>query len=268
MADEFDKLNALMARVKTEPNPSTGKILVVYSAPKCGKTTTFCCAPNSVLVQAKDYSAEPLKESGGIKADMPVVDANSWDDMIDILETLASSKYKNVILDGGSGASEFCDNETLAKEMEGDRDKFTSWGKGDKLGSIRWQELVEKLNDLKAAGIWVFILCHKATLTERNAGGNDYLKNRPAMSKEQFSQLSRYSDAILFIDFLVANTSVNKQSGVAKVVGGEQRIMYTTPSASYEAGNRLGLTEPIELGGSPQEGFKNFFNAVKAARKK
>lgn len=268
MADEFDKLNALMARVKTERSPATGKILVWYSAPKCGKTTTACRAPNSILVQAKDYSAEPLKESGGIRADMPVVDAKDWDDMLEILDTLATSKYKNVILDGGSGASEFCDNETLAKELEGDRDKFTSWGKGDKLGSIRWQELVEKLNNLKAAGIWVFVLCHKATLTERNAGGNDYLKNRPAMSKEQFSQLSRYSDAILFIDFLVANTSVNKQSGVAKVVGGEQRIMYTTPSASYEAGNRLGLTEPIDLGSSAEEAFRNFVTAVKAARKK
>ena|ERR1700761_1256213 len=269
MAEDFDKLNELMGLVSDKPSESIGKLIIAYSQAGVGKTSTFCQATNSVLVECKDYSSDSLKESGSIRSDMPVIKCQGWDQSLRVLSLLAETKkYKNVILDGITGLSEWSDSETIAKECEGDREKFAAFGRGDRLAGIRWQDLMQILNDMKQAGIWTFALAHRATLTEKNPSGSDYIKSAPAVPKDKLSQITKYADAILFMDFLTTQVSVNKQSGVGKAVGGELRVMYVTPSASYEAKNRLGLTDPIELGNSPQEAFKAFFSAVKTARKK
>lgn len=267
--ENLDILNELMNRVVAKESAPAGKLILAYSQAGIGKTSTFSQAPNSVLVECKDYSSDALKESGSIPKDLPVIKCENWGDSLRVLDILAQTKkFKNVILDGITGLSEWSDSETITHECEGDREKFTAFGRGDRLAGFRWQELMQILNNLKTAGIWVFALGHRATITEKNPSGSDYLKSTLSVPKDKLAQLSKYADAILFMDFITTQVSVNKHSGIGKAVGGESRIMYVTPSASYEAKNRLGLTEPIELGNSPSEAFGNFFKAVKAARKK
>lgn len=261
-------INELLARAASRPS-LTGKLIVAYGQTGTGKTTTFSRAPKSVLVECKDYSADALKDSGSLPEELPVVKTTGWDDALQTFEALASGghDFRNVIIDGGSGLHEWSDELTISQDMEGSREKFTAFGRGDRSAGFRWQELMQRLNDMKNAGLWVFLLCHKGTITERNPAGADYYKSVPHLSKEKLAQTLKYADAVLYLDFVIAEKDVNKQSGVGKAVGGDVRVLRCQPSAAYEAKNRLGLPDLIQLGNSPQEGFKAFANAVKAGKK-
>lgn len=231
----------------------------------------MCCQPpNTLLIQCRDYSADALKQSGAIPQDLAVIDASGFDDAVKIIKSLAkgNQEFKNVVIDGASGLSDWLNADVMRESFDGKASKFTDFSRGEATSAIRWQELVNAVTDLVATGAWVFLICHEAVATKKNAQGNDYLKTTLGLHKDKISPFTKYVDAVLFIDTVVVETSVNKLSGVAKVSGGESRVMYTQLSANYEAKNRLNLPAEIPLGNSAQEAFRNFAAAVKAGRSK
>lgn len=268
-AEQQASLDELAALINVRPAHEEGKIFVVYASVKVGKTTTFAQFKDGVLVEAKDNSAAALKESGDIRPDYPVIVGAGYHNVLDVLRLLVKTKaYRHITIDGGSGMHEWSDKLTIDNDFDGDRSKFSDYGRGDKPAGFLWDDFVDLLREARAAGIWIYVLCHKEVTTEKNPGGSDYLKNAPAMSKIKRAKLMRYADALLFMDFQTDIEKVNKQSNVGKAIGGEVRVMYCKPSASYEAGNRLGLPSEILLGDSPQEAYRALGAALKAGKKK
>jgi hypothetical protein len=230
----------------------------------------WCQAKDSLLVEVKDNSASALKHIGAIREDLPVISTVDWHDTLAVLRELVETgnSFRHIIVDGISGADEFCDELTIKDDCEGDADKFLAFGRGEGLSSVKWMELVQLLRDLKAKGLWVYLLGHSQITTVNNPSGANYVKYSPACGKKKLAQILKFSDAILYSTFVTATTDINKQSGVGKSVGGERRVMFTSPSASYESKNRLNLPGVIELGNSAEESFNAFVNAVKVGRKK
>ncbi len=70
---------------------------------------------------------------------------------------------------------------------------------------------------------------------------------------------------MLFADY---HTEVIEEGNRKKGRGGTRRVFYTTHTATYEAKNRHGLPEEIEMGESGKEAWNNFITAVKAANGK
>ncbi len=271
--EQINQIDDLLARINTGlvSDEDAGNFIVVYGPAKVGKTSMLVQAPDTLLVECKDNSSEQLKKSGAIPAGLPVFRASGWVDAITLFWKLSEGghQYKHVVVDGGTGLSEWADQMVIdADPYSGDREKFlNSFGRGDRKVNMLWQDLIAAINEMKAAGIWVYLICHRATVTEKNALGSDYMRNVPAFgsNKDKVAQVVKFADALLFIDFLQHNTEVNKLNGVAKVRGGDTRVMHTSPQASYEAGGRLGLKGIIELGDSPVNGLKAFRAALKEA---
>ena len=262
-------LDELAALINTKPAHEEGKIILVYSQAGVGKTSTFCQFKDGILIQEKDESAGALKHSGSIREDYPVITTTGYHHAIEVTRKVtASGKYRHVTHDGGSGMHEWSDEIARVDDFEGDRVAFGAFGRGDRSAGFLWEQYIEALREARAAGVWSYVLAHKEIITEKNASGSDYLKSAPAMSKNKRAQLLRYADAVLFMDFKTETVNVNKQSNVGKAMGGEIRVMYCTPSASYEAKNRLGLPDEILLGDSPQEAYRALGAALKAGKKK
>jgi hypothetical protein len=260
---------SLTERIQTKTTKE-GKLIVSYSSPGVGKTSMWAQAKDSILIEVKDNSASALKDIGAIREDLPVVSTTDWHDTLAVLRELVEtgSSFRHVIIDGISGADEFCDELTIKDDCEGDADKFLAFGRGEGLSSVKWMELVQLLRDLKAKGLWIYLLGHSQITTVNNPSGANFSRYSPACGKKKLAQILKFSDAILYSTFITAITDVNKQSGTGKALGGERRVMYTSPSASYESKNRLNLPSVIELGNSAEESFNAFVNAVKAGRKK
>ena len=262
----------LTERIKKTGNTKTGKIILVYGAPKQGKTSTFCNFPKSLLIQVKDQSADALKESGCIPEDMPVLDVTGWNDTLSSLRELVDSEheYKGVILDGPSGIEEYVDALVTEENFDNSPTKFAAWGgtQGDKVSGVRWMELMEVINELKAKGIWVFMIAHLAIVNVKSPSGGDYCKSVPHLSKSKLMASLKYVDAIIFMESVIALKDVNEQSHKGKAVGGSRLMRCGGANPSFEAGNRMGLPDTIVLGNSPKEAWDAFALAVKSGRKK
>ena len=258
---------SLANRIKTS-TVREGKIVINYGSPGCGKTSMWCQAKDAILIEAKDNSASALKEIGSIREDLPVIQTSDWNDSLNILKSIVDEdhSYRNIIIDGLSGLDEYCNEITISEDCEGSADKFTAFGRGESLAGIKWMELVQTLRDIKSKGVWVYMLAHSQIITVNNPSGSNYVRYAPACGKVKLAQILKFSDAILYSTFVTATTEVNKESGKGKGVGGEKRVMYTSPSASFESKNRLNLPIIIDLGNSPQESFSAFANAAKSGR--
>jgi hypothetical protein len=256
---------SLNDRIKTESKDS-GRLFLIYGQSGVGKTSCFCQAPRSLLIEVKDSSSGALKSAGSIRQDLPVIETENWDDLLEVLVNLSeeSHEYKSVVIDGASGAEEFCNHKTVQEDCDGSTDKFLSFGRGDRLSAIRWQELVEKLNNIKKKGIWIFFLAHQSVVTITNPSGDNFIKYQASLAKEKLASINKYSDAILFFNFLTFVK--DSQNGKGKALGGEKRVAYASPSASFDAKNRINLPSMIELGNSASDAWNSFSNAVKQGR--
>src|SRR6202034_6992 len=107
------------------------------------------------------------------------------------------------------------------QNFEGDRSKFAAYGKGESVSGREWGNLMNILDTMKARGLWVILLAHSGAQTVKNPLGDDYLKAVPVMGKDKLAMTVKYADAILYMDFIVAQKDVNKQSHVGKAVGCE-----------------------------------------------
>lgn len=264
---ELQELQSLIVAEKSRP---AGKLLVPYGPTGIGKTTLFCQGPNTLLVQCGDESAAVLKESGGLPESLPVVSAENFDHALRIFTALAtdtSHGYKKIVVDGGSGLKKWVDQMTLANECDGEKGKFASFAFGEKSAAFYWMDLMEHLYAMRRAGLWVFFICHKGTLNEKNPQGVDYPKTAPDLGKDRLALTIKDADAVLLMDYVIGEQYVDKKTGKGKAVGGQQRVMYTTGGAAFESKNRMDLPEIIVLGDSPQEAFQAFGKAVKQGRK-
>ena len=68
------------------------------------------------------------------------------------------------------------------------------------------------------------------------------------------------ADVVLFGNF---QTIVDKQG---KAAGGENRILCCSRTAAYDAKNRVGLPDVLDMGGSPQEAWRAFAAALVAGK--
>lgn len=281
MADEFDKLNELMAslgvKVKTTPDETAGRFVVAYGATGLGKTTTLTQTPGTILVEAQDESSEALKNSGNIPATLPVVTATGYHNCISILKSMTPQlgekpMFKKIVIDGGSGMVRWCDRIIIDSHFKGDYDKFIDYGgdKGEKATLFLWLEFIEAIKDLRASGVWVYLICHSVIKNQRNTEGADYYKAIPhlGIGKDRTDLTVREADAILFFDTVIETKNEDKKTGKGGKAVGSQRVIKTDVHAAYEAKNRLNLPPIIELGNSPLEGARALHAAIQAGKKK
>lgn len=268
---DINEIDAVFSRVTTAPSGSAGKIVVPYGPTGIGKTTLFTQGPKPILIQAKDHSADVLKESGFLPNDLPVINIkDGWLDALDVLGAFADRDhgYQTVVIDGASGLSEWCDDFVTDQDFEGSKVRFSSYQTGNDVAGREWANLMNILDRMKSRGLMVFLIAHQGTHTIRNSQGDDYLKSVPHLSKQKLAVTVKYVDAILLMEYVIALKDVNKQSHVGKVVSADQRVMRTDGGTAFEAKNRMGLTDPIMLGSSQEDAFKAFRDAVRAGKQR
>ena len=260
----------LVSRISTAPR-EVGNFLCIYGPPGVGKTTFSTQAPHTLVLQVKDESLDVLFKSK-VLSHVPNITADSWSDVLEALEALATQQheYKTLTIDGASGLQEYCDAHVIAEQCDGEIDKFMAYGRGASLAAIEWGFLLNKIRQLvKEKKMIVIVLAHLDTITMKNPTGADYMKWRPAISKEKFSATNKYADAILLMDHdteIKAEKSIGSIQKTAKATGGEGRILRCDGSGAFEAKNRLNLPSEIRLGHSHQEAWASFVQALKGAR--
>lgn len=238
-----------------------------------GKTSFAAMAPKPIfLMSPGETGVRTLINAKQIKPVAQLPEMHEWEDVLSAIDELTESEhqYKTLVIDVLEGLESLCHNwtcKTMYRDDWGPKG-FMNFQQGFKSAVAPWRQLLFKLDRLRETrGMMTVSLCHTTVGNPKNPEGTDYGRYVPAMHKEMWEVTHGWADIVLFANYFVhVETDASGKNG--KGTGGNQRYLHTQRMAAYDAKNRHGLPEEIDMGENHEESWLNFANAMKEAKEK
>lgn len=236
-----------------------------------GKTSFGAQCPKPIFIQTRgETGLDTLIQAKQLPETPHFPEITAWDDFLAAVRGLRDDahEFKTLVIDTINGAERLCYEFVCRRDYEGDWEKFGAYGKGADTSQADWRDFLALLDELRERRkMTVFVLIHTKIKTFKNPDGPDYDRWTPDLNEKCWSLTSRWADCVLFGGF---ETAVKVKKGEEKrdkgKAAGAQRVMYTQRSASFDAKNRLGLPEDIDMGDNAAEAWANFVTALKGGK--
>lgn len=265
-ASPFD----LASQVKTAGSRLPNRV-ILHAVEGLGKTSFGANAPAPLFLMARgETGLETLIDSGQLGATPHLPELQTWQETLSALNALRSQEhaFKTIVLDTLNGFERLCHEHVCEVSFNSDwTDKgFASYGKGPEVALPEWRMFLSLLDKVREErGCSILCLAHTKVKTFKNPEGPDYDRYTVDMNDKTWGLTHKWADMVLFGNFL---TETKKEKGDvrAKGMGGQDRVLYTERHAAFDAKNRHGLPEEIDLGRNGSEGWSNFVSALRAGR--
>jgi len=247
--------------------------VVMHGVEGIGKTSFAAFAPTPVFLQTKGESGlETLIDSKQLPEIDHFPELQTWGELRAAVAAIAKDEhdFKTLVIDTGNGAEQLCHEEVCRRDYANDWGPkgFTSYMQGYSTALADWREFLADLDALRATRkMGIIVLCHTKVATFKNPGGADYDRYEAKMHAKTWALTKEWADIVLFGDY---DTDVSKQQPKdtkGKASDGKTRVLYTERTAVFDAKNRHGLPDEIDMGTSGKEAWTNFVTAMKEARK-
>ena len=211
--------------------------LIVYGVEGGGKSTLISYAPSPLFLDC---------ENGTLRLNVRRIKITSWDDLLAAVRYVIAnpSICKTLAIDTADWA------EIYAIQYVCNKNKVASieaipYGKGYTYVADEFSALLRLLNEVKEAGINVVFLAHsKRVKVDLPEEMGSYDKYEMKLSRQTSPLLKEWCDALLFLNFKIL--VVTDPNNVKKATGGK-RTLYCNHSAVFDAKNRFGLKDEIDL---------------------
>lgn len=232
---------SLLPTKKTKPNPLLSNYnILIYGAPKTGKTTFVSNFPNVILAATEEgygalsVFATPIK---------------TWQNFLDFCTELQTGKhsFENVCIDTVDNLLQLCTVHILGKHHV-DHESDLQYGKGYALVLNEFLRAMTKLSQLPYG---LIMISHQDSENIKTRT-DEYNKAVPSIRGKARKSILGMCDFILF--FASTTSAANNEIN---------RVIRTKPSKFYEAGDRTGFL-PNEI---PLD-YKTFINEFTVAIKK
>ena len=218
MAEVIDILNIQPNKVNAT---LSGKYILLYGAPKIGKTT-FCATqlPKPLIVATeKGYAAIP-----GVMA----VDVTKWTQFKQIVKQLenpaAREKYETVVIDTAVILNSLCE-EYICQQNGVNSLSEIPYGKGYGLYEKELSNIFRKITMM---GLGLVFITHQEIKINKNDKGEEYETIQPVLDKRGMKVINALVDFILYIGSEWDET------------GNNNRYFYTRNTPFITAGSRFG----------------------------
>lgn len=211
---------------------------VIYGPEGIGKSTLASQFPDAVFI---DF------ERGTDSMDVARFDTpKDYSALIDLLNSITQEDIcKTVVLDTADKL------ETMISEHVCNKHQLRSiedagYGKGYTYLAETWIELMKVLDKVIDSGKNVVLVAHAAMRKfEQPDEMGAYDRWELKLSKKTAPLLKEWSDMLLFCNYKT-NVITDKKTKSKKAVG-SKRVMYATHSPVYDAKNRFGLPDQMEM---------------------
>jgi AAA domain len=227
--------------------------VLIYGAEKVGKSTFAAGAPAPIFIGA---------ESGTERLDVARLQPQTWSEAVDWVAELAVEKheYKTLVIDPVNWLEPLCWQAVCATDGSGTIEEYGGgYGKGYQAALDFWRSLLFSVEKCWHGGMNVVFVAHSHVKTFQNPEGPAYDRYEVAMHPKAAGVLKQWVDAVLFAR-LETIAKVEKGTKKAKGFSTGMRMVYTSPSAAYDAGARWKLPEELPLG------WDDFVGAVEGER--
>lgn len=244
--------------------------VILHGLEGVGKTSWAANAPAPVFLMARgETGLETLIDSGRLPEVPHFPECNTWEILMGAIESLATEEhqFKTVVLDTLNGCERLCHESVCARLFNNDWGKqgFTSYQQGFEASLADWRQLLIALDGLRERKkMAVIALCHTKVKTFKNPEGADYDRYQPDMNEKTWGLTHKWADIVLFANFHTVIEDEKKR----KAAGGQLRVMHTERRAAFDAKNRAGLPEEIDMGANGKDAWGNFMKALQAGKAK
>lgn len=222
-------------------NITKGKIkkalkLVVYGQEGVGKSTFASKFPEPVFIDTEGSTGQ---------LDVSRFDApSSWEMLMQQVEYVRQHPdvCKTLVIDTADWAEKLC-IRTVCDRAHKDGIEDFGYGKGYVYVAEEFGKLINKLTEVVNAGINVVVTAHaQMRKVEQPDEMGSYDRWELKLTKQCSPLLKEWADILLFANY---KTVVVKSGDKYKGQGGQQRIMYTSHTASWDAKNRYALADTL-----------------------
>lgn len=222
-------------------NITKGKIkkalkLVVYGQEGVGKSTFASKFPEPVFIDTEGSTGQ---------LDISRFDApSSWEMLMQQVEYVRQHPdvCKTLVIDTADWAEKLC-IRTVCDRAHKDGIEDFGYGKGYVYVAEEFGKLINKLTEVVNAGINVVVTAHaQMRKVEQPDEMGSYDRWELKLTKQCSPLLKEWADILLFANY---KTVVVKSGDKYKGQGGQQRIMYTSHTASWDAKNRYALADTL-----------------------
>ena len=222
---------------------TSGKVIrpqkvVIYGSEGIGKTSMAAQFPNPLFIDTEGGTAQLNVR----RVEKP----SSFEELISIVKEVAAnpSLCQTLVLDTADRSEMSCVTDLCAKYKKGGIEDF-GYGKGYTYLAEEYARLLEALDMVIDAGIHVVVTAHaKMRKFEQPDEMGAYDRWEMKLSKQVAPLLKEWCDLLLFCNY--KTYVVTAQNDTKKVQGGK-RVMYTSHHPCWDAKNRHGLPEELEL---------------------
>lgn len=183
------------------------------------------------------------------------IDIKTYGEFIEAITALYEQEheFKTVAVDSLDWLENLIHRELCtqyaAKSIDDSDCKAFAYGKGYKLATVFWREILAGLDALREEkGMTILLIAHDQIKRFEDPTTDSYDRYMLKLHNSACDLVTEWSDCLLFAQKKVftskEDAGFNKKK--TKAVGGE-RVIYTEESPAFMAGNRYNLPEEIPL---------------------
>ena len=212
--------------------------VVIYGPEGIGKTTLAAKMPDPLFIDT---------EGGSAYLDVRRIDRpEEWEELLSIVHEVAATDgiCRTLVLDTADWAEQLAIKYILKKYGQDSIEAF-GYGKGYTYIGEEFGRLLSALDSVIDAGMNVTVTAHaKMRKFEQPDEMGAYDRWEMKLSRQSAPLLKEWCDMLLFCNY--ETYVVNSENNTAKAQGGK-RVMYTSHHPCWDAKNRNGLPEKVEL---------------------
>lgn len=239
---------------------------MLYGVEGWGKTTLAAHWPDAAFILSpRETGYLTLLQSGRVPK-RPICQPQSWDGLLAEIDALVADPrgIKLLAMDAMSGFERLCHEHVCEREFEGDWGEkgFLSYHKGYDMSITPWLSLLARLDGLRFKhGVSVMLVSHARITTFKNPSGPDFDRYSSDVHDKTWGVTRKWADAVLFGMFF--DVTKKEKGERVKGVGDQQRVLYTERTATYDAKNRFGLPEVIDIPNDHAQSYAALASAMK-----
>lgn len=248
----------------------------IHAVEGWGKTSIGAMFLRPLFIQSKgETGLETLIQAGRLQETPHLPECENWQEFLEILDWVKTAKheYKTLVMDAMNGFERLCHEHICARDFAGDwSDKgFEGYKRGYQVALADWRDCLNRLDAIRLERrMTILMLFHTKVGTFKNPEGPDFDRYQPDVHSGTWSLTAKWCDCVLFGNFesqvVGGKMGEGKDSRKGKGIGGNVRLLFTERHAAYDAKNRIGLPDEIEMGDSPQMAFAALSEAIKTGR--
>ena len=240
----------------TKGKVETAKKVVIYGPEGIGKSTLASQFPDAVFIDTEgstkmlDVARYPAPES--------------WDNILAYLEDAVREKpCKTLVIDTADWAEQFCSKAICERQrVKGIED--IGYGKGYTYIVEEFGKLLKICNDAIDAGMNVVFTAHaQMRKFEQPDELGAYDRWEMKLNKKTAALIKEWADMVLFCNY--KTTVITDQKTKSNKASGGHRVMYTSHHPCWDAKNRFGLEDVLEM---DYDKIAHLFSNIKPVERK